>query len=273
MAIPQSEEFSILMNKRPNLQQCADPQTECIACPIRKMALFRGVPEEELGWTQKFRDAQYLLPARKTLYQEGDIAHSIYTLFDGWVILFKILDNGKRQILRFVLPGDFFGFQVNGTGAGAGYTHGAQALVASTLCVFPRTRLRSMMEKQPQLAIGLAEMGMHDMTLCQHHLIGTGRKNARESIAFLLLELFYRVRMQMQNGFNEATDSIIFPLTQEDIGDAIGLTSVHVNRVLKELEREKLIHCQRKRLTILDEETLMEIGQFDPGMIEPKELV
>ncbi len=273
MAVPQSDEFSILMNKRPNLQLCADPQTECIACPIRKMALFRGIPEEELGWTQEFRDAQYMLPARETLYREGDTAHSIYTLFDGWVILFKILDNGKRQILRFVLPGDFFGFQVNGTGAAAGYTHGALALVESTLCAFPRTRLRSMMEKQPQLAIGLAEMGMHDMTLCQHHLIGTGRKNARESIAFLLLELFYRVRMQMQDGYDKTAASIIFPLTQEDIGDAIGLTSVHVNRVLKELERDKLIHCQRKRLTILDEETLMKIGQFDPGMIEPKELV
>jgi len=273
MAIPQTDEFSILMNKRPNLQQCADPQTKCIACPIRKMALFRGVPREELGWTQEFRDAQYQLPAKETLYREGDIAHSIYTLFDGWVILFKILDNGKRQILRFVLPGDFFGFQVNGTGAAAGYTHASQALIGSTLCVFPRTQLRSMMEKQPQLAIGLAEMGMHDMTLCQHHLIGTGRKTARESIAFLLLELFYRVRMQMQNGFDEAAGSIIFPLTQEDIGDAIGLTSVHVNRILKEMERGEMIRCQRKHLTILDEEALMEIGQFDLGMIAPKELV
>lgn len=273
MVIPESNEFSILMNKRPNLQQCADPQTKCNACPIRKMALFRGVPEEELGWTQAFRDAQYLLPAREALYREGDIAHSLYTLFEGWLFLFKILDNGKRQILRFVLPGDFFGFQVNGTGAGAGYTHGSQSLVESKLCAFPRTRLRSMMEKQPQLAIGLAEMGMHDMTLCQHHLIGTGRKKARESIAFLLLELFHRVRMQMPNGYDEDSGSIIFPLTQEDIGDVVGLTSVHVNRILKEMERGGLIRCQRKRLTVLDEEALMEIGQFDPGMIAPRELV
>ncbi len=87
-----------------------------------------------------------------------------------------------------------------------------------------------MMEKQPQLAIGLSEMGMHDMVLCQHHLTGTARKSAHERIVFLLLELFYRVRLQMQNGFDEATSSVIFPLTQKDIGDAVGLTSIHVNR-------------------------------------------
>ena len=70
------------------------------------MALFRDVPEAELGWTQGFRDAQYQLSAREILFQEGETAHSLYTLFDGWMILFKILANGKRQILRFLLPGD-----------------------------------------------------------------------------------------------------------------------------------------------------------------------
>ncbi|MEN8212889.1 MAG: Crp/Fnr family transcriptional regulator [Pseudomonadota bacterium] len=261
------------MNKQPNLRQCAEPQTACIDCPIRQMALFRGVPEGELGWTQEFRDAQYLLPAREVLYREGDVAHSLFTLFDGWMILFKLLDNGKRQILRFVLPGDFFGFQVNGNGAGARYTHGSQALIESTLCAFPRTQLRSMMERQPQLAIGLAEIGMHDMTLCQYHLISTGRKSAQQSIAFLLLELFNRIRMQIHDGYDDATGSVIFPLTQEDIGDAVGLTSVHVNRILREMERSGLISYRKRRLTIFDEKALMEIGQFDPGMIASRPLV
>jgi len=140
------------MNKNPNLQQYDEPQIECKECPIRKMALFRGIPREELGWTQEFRDDQYLLPARKVLYREGDTAHTLYTLFDGWLILFKILYNGKRQVLRFILPGDFFGLQVNGIETSAGYTHGSQALVESRLCAFPRARLRSMMEKQPPSA-------------------------------------------------------------------------------------------------------------------------
>ncbi len=261
------------MNKKNNLLKCPDPQTECKECPIRKMALFRDVPEDDLGWMQEFRDAQYLLPAREILFREGETAHTLYTLFDGWLILFKILDNGKRQILRFLLPGDFFGFQVNGIGPTAGYMHGSQALMESTLCAFPVTRFRPMMEKQLQLTRRLAEMEMHDLNLCQNHLIGTVRKNARERIAFLVLELFYRVRLQMENGYDEATNSIIFPLTQKEIGDAVGLTSVHVNRTLKDMVKNRLIQYPGKRLTILNEDALMEIGEFDPSMILTKSLI
>lgn len=116
-------------------------------------------------------------------------------------------------------------------------------------------------------------MEMHDLNLCQNHLIGTVRKNAQERIAFLVLELFYRVRLQMENGYDEATNSIIFPLTQKEIGDAVGLTSVHVNRTLKDMVENGLIQYPGKRLTILNEDALMEIGEFDPGMILTKSLI
>jgi CRP/FNR family transcriptional regulator len=261
------------MNKKNNLLQCPNPQTECKKCPIRKMALFRDVPEDDLGWMQEFRNSQYLLPAREILFRQGETPHTLYTLFDGWLIIFKILDNGKRQILRFLLPGDFFGFQVNSIGPTGGYLHSSLALMDSTLCAFPTTQLRLMMEKQPQLAIRLAEMEMHDMNLCQHHLIGTGRKNAQERIAFLLLELFHRVRLQKQNDYDESSNSIIFPLTQEDIGDAVGLTSAHVNRTLREMEKKGWTQCQGKYLTIRNEEALSKTGQFDPRIIISKPLI
>lgn len=77
----------------------------------------------------------------------------------------------------------------------------------------------------------------------------------------------------MPNGYDETTNSIIFPLTQDDIGDAVGLTSVHVNRTLREMERRGLIRYQRRRLTIFKEEALMEIGEFDPEMISAKSLI
>jgi CRP-like cAMP-binding protein len=237
------------------------------------MALFRDVPEAELGWTQEFRDAQYLLPAGEILFREGETGHSLYTLFDGWLILFKTLANGKRRILRFLLPGDFFGFQVDGVGPASAYLHGSQSLVESTLCLFPTTGLHSMIEKRPQLTQRLAEMEMHDMTLCQHHLSGAARKNAMERIAFLLLELFHRVRMQRRKDYDEVSNSINFPLTRKDLGDAVGLSSTHVRRILKEMGARGWIHCLGKRLTILDEKALMKIGNFDPAMILTKSLI
>jgi CRP-like cAMP-binding protein len=261
------------MKKKNNLLKYPDQQTKCKECPIRNMALFRDVPEDELGWMQEFRESQYLLPAGEILFQEGETAHTLYTLFDGWLILFKILDNGKRRILRFLLPGDFFGFQISGIGPSGVHMHGSQALMESTLCAFPVVRFRSMMEKQPRLTTRLAEMEMHDMNLCQNHLIDAASNNARQHIAFLLLEFFYRVRRQLQNGYDRKTNSIVFPLTQEDVGDAIGLTSDHVNRILREMERDGLIRCEIKRLTILNEEAFTEIGHFDPDMILPKLLI
>jgi CRP/FNR family transcriptional regulator len=212
------------------------------------MALFRDVPEDELGWMQEFRESQYLLPSGEILFREGETAHTLYTLFDGWLILFKILDNGKRRILRFLLPGDFFGYQISGIGPSGVHMHGSQALMESTLCAFPVTRFRSMMEKQPHLTTRLAEMEMHDMNLCQNHLVDTARNSALQHIAFLLLELFHRARRQIQNGYDGKTNSIIFPLTPEDIGDAIGLTSNHVNRIFREMERGT--HCVSKKTSL-----------------------
>jgi CRP-like cAMP-binding protein len=261
------------MDEKPNLQRCPDPQPKCKECPIRDMTLFRDVPEDDLGWMQEFRESQYLLPAREVLFQEGETAHTLYTLFDGWLILFKIRDNGKRRILRFLLPGDFFGFQINGIGPAAGYMHGSQALMESTLCAFPVSRFRSMMQKQPRLTTRLSEMEMHDMNLCQNHLIDKTRNSARQHIAFLLLELFHRARRQIKNCYDGKTNSIVFPLTREDIGDAVGLTSDYVNRIFGEMEREGLIRCQKQRLAILNEEAFMEIGEFDPGVILPKHLI
>lgn len=237
------------------------------------MSLFQGLSPEEVHWAHESLESQYLLPKRSTLYQEGEKADTLYTLYDGWMILFKCLDNGKRQILRFVLPGDLFGFQVNAINGEARYTHGSHTLTESTLCAYPRSRFRSILNSNSVLAIRFAEMGMYQATLDHHHLVCTGQKNAKESVTFLILELLHRVRQQLTRAYDEASNSFFFPLYQEDIGDALGLTAVHVNRTLMTMKSEGLIQYQNKRLTILDEAALMEIGEFDPSTVYPQPVI
>jgi len=238
--------------------------TECTQCPIREMALFRGVPLDRLDWTQKYRDQQFVIPQKTRLYSEGTKPDYVYTLFDGWMALYQSSKSGKRQILRFALPGDFLGFQASANGI---ISHSVSALSTSIVCGFPRSILREMFEDQPMLALSLARMESRDMSLCQHHQAFSSRKDAHESIAFLLLELYHRSRILISKDYDPKTNSIVFPLTQEDIGDAVGLTNVHVNRVLRQFNKCGLIQCQRKRLQILDEEKLSEIGEFDIDMI------
>ncbi|HGG59533.1 MAG TPA: Crp/Fnr family transcriptional regulator [Gammaproteobacteria bacterium] len=244
--------------------------TKCTTCPIRKMALFQGVPFYRLEWTQRFRESQQNVEARKQIYLEQTPPTHAYTLFSGWVALYKTLDNGKRQILRIALPGDMLGFQVAGDGTA---THSAEALTQVKLCTFPRSTIPTMLREQPEIASRLVEMSSRDMAICQQHLVCTGKKDARQRLAYLLAETFHRVRRQTPADYDAETNSIFFPITQEDLGDTVGLTNVHVNRTLKQMENEGILRCRQRRLEILDEDRLTEIGQFDKNVLEIHPLI
>jgi CRP-like cAMP-binding protein len=110
-------------------------------------------------------------------------------------------------------------------------------------------------------------MEARDMSLCQHHQAFSSSKNSHESVAFLLLELFHRIRLQMPHSFDPVKNAIDFPLTQEDIGDAVGLTNIHVNRVLREFHKQDLIECRQRKLRILNEEYLADMAGFDKNII------
>ena len=166
--------------KDKSIQIRKQPHTECAQCPVRKLALFQGVPLDRLDWTQKYRDQQFVVPPKVNLYHERNVTDYVYTLLDGWMVLFQTSREGKRQILRFALPGDFLGFQTDQRGL---ISHSASALTESIVCGFPRSRLQEMLEENPVLALRLASMGSRDMNLCQQHQAFRSRKdgNARET--------------------------------------------------------------------------------------------
>ncbi len=238
--------------------------TQCISCPVRERALYQKVPESELKHIQSYRQHQLALTPKTTLYSAGSHPAYIYTLYDGWLALYQNTNTGKRQILGFALPGDLLAFQANAKGA---IMHSAVTLTDATLCAFPRSKVEDMFNQHPSLATQIAIMESRELAICQHHLMSAGRKDAQESIAFLLLELFHRCRQQISNYFDKDENSIYFPLTQEDIGDAIGLTSVHVNRIIRQFIHDGIIECRQKTLHILDEDRLSEIGGFDINII------
>lgn len=240
------------------------PHTQCKVCPIRQMSIFKGIPQQRLEWMQRYRQHQLRFSSKANLYTVGSRLDYVYTVFDGWMILYQATRIGKRQILRFVLPGDFIGFQAAQDGK---VMHSAAALTDALVCAFSRSLLEEMMSVEPSVATSLIQKESHDISLYQHHLMSTGRKDAKGKIAFLLLELFHRVRIQMPKSFDEANYSIHFPVTQEELGDATGLTNVHVNRVLREFISDEYIECRNKSLRILNEDKLSDIAEFEVSMI------
>ena len=110
-------------------------------------------------------------------------------------------------------------------------------------------------------------MHAHSIKLCRQHMMGIGRKTARQRLAYLFLELFYRVKGIEDLVPGSEAASIAFPLSQEDLADAMGLTSVHISRTLRELTDDGLLTLKKRRLSILNEPALTEIAQFDKALV------
>ena len=235
--------------------------TQCTDCSVRRLALFKGVKEYDIAWTQKFRSDQFKIKAKKHLYKETEHSEYMFTLYHGWVLQYVTLSNGKRQVLRISLPGDFLGFQ---TDFGGPMCHTAVALTDTVLCAFPTKDIKGMFEQDRGLAMRLADMHAKQSSISQNHLVGVGQKTAEERLAYLCIEIFFRIK---QIYGENVTNEIEFPLTQEDLGDTLGLTQIHVNRTLKGLRERGFMEIKNKRLTVHDIEGMKALGSFDESIL------
>jgi CRP/FNR family transcriptional regulator, anaerobic regulatory protein len=249
------------MDKHTNLFPVENNQTVCAECSIRRLALFHGVPENELSWTQAYRSDQFTIKARKELYRETQHSDYMFTVYHGWFAIFKTLDNGKRQILRIALPGDMIGFQAN---LEAPMTNSAMSLTDAVVCAFPRRNMPELLRKNSNVAKRLTEINARDMSICQSRLLTIGQQSAIERIAFFCTELFFRIKAIYNN---KDVNRINFPISQEDIGDATGLTKIHVNRTLRSLREQGLMEISSKTLTIHKVEEMCKLANFEPSSI------
>ena len=235
--------------------------TTCADCSVRRLALFHGVAEQDLEWTQEYRAHQFTIAPRREIYRESQPSEYMFTVYHGWVALYKTLDNGKRQILRIALPGDMIGFQPDLL---APMNSSAMSLSETVLCGFPSKAMPDLLRKNLSVSQRLTELNARDMNICQSRLLTIGQQSAIERIAFFCCELYYRVNMI----YGQNDHEIHFPLSQEDIGDATGLTKIHVNRTLKALREQGLMQIASKTLTIHDIDGLCELGNFDPSSVQ-----
>lgn len=185
-----------------------------------------------------------------TLQRERDRAAELFVLRRGMMMSYLLLDDGGRQILRFFFPGDVMGL------SGAIYRETPETLCAVTECavsVFDRGALAQMAEQHPRLALVFLATNQAERVAITDRLAAVGRASAKARVGGLLLELNERLGDQ---------DSFVLPLTQEEIGDATGLTSVHVNRMLRQLEQEGLVARDGNRVTLRDPRALARDSGF-----------
>ncbi len=211
---------------------------------------------ERLSIVQAFKSGDRVLPAGSQLYGFGEACSELYNLLDGWVALYRLVDSGRCQILDFALPGAFLGYQPDLAGP---MLHGAQCLTDVTVCLFPRQRFVDLLAKHPELTARLATLKAEELVVAHDHLTNIACRPAPGRLANLLLELCSRVRRRHPE--LEPHDLEI-PLTQNNIADALGLTSVYVNITLRQLREEGLLVFKSRHLRILDPERLAELADF-----------
>ncbi len=196
------------------------------------------------------------VPAGHHLILEGDTPDPVFVMLDGWACGYKILPDGGRQILAFMLPGDFCDIHIAVLRA---IDHNIVTITPSRVALLPRTQMEALVEAGPTITRAFWWSQLVDQSVLRAWIVSMGRRTAKERIAHLMCELYIRMR-----NIGLATDDRCeMPLTQIVIADAVGLTPVHVNRVLRSLRLDGVMELSSGSLKIIDPIRLAEIAGFD----------
>ena len=210
---------------------------------------------EELGTIHAFRHGTRTARAGESVIEEHKRSPWVFTLYSGWAFRYKTLSDGRRQILFFLLPGDFIGLQDE---FAEGQTHGVEAATDITLCVFERDRLWDLFHVQPRLGYDITWLAAREEKMLDDNLVTAGRRNALERVAMLLMHLYRRAeRIGM---FRDG--GVPFPFNQQHIADALGLSLVHTNRTLRRLQGLGLHRIEDGLLRILEPHALQTLGDY-----------
>ena len=243
-------------------------ETPCNRCPLRALPLFLPQQPAEVALISSLKHRELALGANELLIGEGQVDAPLFTLLSGWAFRFKTLRDGRRQILNFLLAGDFIGVQQKMGDAAA---HGVQTLVPSVFCVFERNALWELHRAQPSMGFNITWLTAHEESLVDDTLLSVGRRTAEERVASLLIQLFKRAAALQPDG---GRAGVPFPLTQQHIADGLGLSLVHTNKTLRKLERRGLHRIHDGRLFLGDVTTLTRIADlYGDGRPAPRPLI
>lgn len=223
-----------------------------LATRLARYTDLTGDERDALDWMER---REVSLPAGAVLVEEGADSDVLFVVQAGWLHSSVRLKRGGRQILRFHFPGDMMGT------SGLPWlpaVHTLTAVSACTVSELSRANLARLFREQPRLGgLLFAMSAAENVALCDR-LTSAARQSAMERVGMLLLDVLARLRVT-EVGVVRSFD---LPLTQADLGDAVGLTKVHVNRTLARLEEEGYIARAGRRITVADEARLVELTGF-----------
>ncbi|HQU68777.1 MAG TPA: Crp/Fnr family transcriptional regulator [Albidovulum sp.] len=239
---------------------------DCRQCPLRQRKIFTPFTEDELAYMQRFKVGELTLDAGRTFLQEGSSSPQLFTVLSGMGIRYKLLENGARQVVNFLLPGDFAGLQAAIMGE---MKHSAEATTEVHLCVFDRAELWNLFRRHPLRAYDLTWLAAMEEHYLGEAVVSIGQRDARQRVAWSLLKLFQRLRAVGMGVRN----IVPLPYRQQDLADALGLSLVHTNKTLARLRNDELASWAEGKLRIDDPSRLAAVAVMDLEAPEQRPLM
>ncbi len=201
---------------------------------------------------------------KQDMIREGDRPGPVFVILKGWACRYKILPSGTRQVMAFLLPGDACDLHI---GMLAEMDHSLQALTPCSVALIAGDRMETLLEDHPAIARAMYKSQLIDEGVLRAWIVSMGRRTSVERVAHLMCELYLR-------SFSiNSLDEIDIPISQIVLADALGMTPVHVNRILRELRLAGAMTLKRGHLAIIDPRKLVQIAGFDDNYLHRRKAV
>ena len=230
------------------------PAPSCWQCLVREFAIYGSALKSDIDKLMRLRRGTRQIAERQLLMHEGQSPTELATLLSGWAFRFKLLPDGRRQILSFLLPGDLVVFHGLHDKA---LNFSVQTLTTVRLCVFDTIELRLFLKDRPHIRCEVEARYAVELAAADEMITDLGQKRAPGRIARLVLALEARLatRGLVEKGV------FFFPLRQEHLADTLGLTAIHVSRTLTQLRVHGIISVTRDKLVVHDRERLLDLAR------------
>ncbi|SIT26558.1 cAMP-binding domain of CRP or a regulatory subunit of cAMP-dependent protein kinases [Thalassospira xiamenensis M-5 = DSM 17429] len=231
---------------------------------VKKLKSFIDLTDNEISTFSSLPHRLITLSAGREIVHEGQRAHNAFILLDGWVASYKLLPDGTRQIIDFQIPGDFLGLRSLLLRTS---DHSFEAITEITIAEISAQNMISTFAKSPRLASAILWAASRDEAMVVEHLVNIGRRSAIVRTAHFLLELGTRLNLIGVGTPN----SYPCPLSQYLLADALGLSAIHINRVLRQLREQDLMTFQKGIVHFNNLEKLIALADFQVGYLDQDE--
>ena len=238
----------------------------CDKCPLRRCAYFLPFSDEELAFMLRFKAGELTVDAGSTVLMEGSNSPQLFTVLSGMGTRYKTLEDGQRQVINFLFPGDFVGLQAGIMGE---MKHSVEASTPMVLCVFNRSDLWNMFKTHPGRAYDLTWIAAVEEHFLGESLAALGQLTAGQRVGWALLRIHHRLRAV---GLEKA-GAVPLAFRQQDLADALGLSLVHTNKTLMHLRKAGLARWSDGTLLIADRTKLAAYAGSAPEPLEKRPLM